>query len=223
MKRSYTFFLLLFLISFLCNSQSKPQLGVLPSLNINKKLPKDWSVNFKAESKQSLFKDNFNYEYLSTDISLYTAKKIGINSSVAVGYLVRINEDNEINNRTIQQISLIRRYSNFKLAHRISADQSFAKNQDTRFRLRYRLSSEIPLQGQTLDSKEFFIKLNNEYLNSLQNNEYNLEIRSAVFIGYALSPTNKFELGIDYRIDSFINSVARNRIWICLNIYQSIM
>ncbi len=223
MKKQYILFLFLISISFLCNAQSNYQLGVLPSLNINKKLPRDWSVNFKAESKQSLINDNFNYDYLLTDLSLHTATKIRINTSVAAGYLIRINENNEINHRTIQQISIVKRYLSFNLAHRISADQSFVKDQDTRFRFRYRLSAEIPLEGLSLDPKEFFIKLNNEYLNSIKRKEYNLEIRTAAFLGYKFSSANKFEFGLDYRIDSFINSAVRSRIWISLNMYQSIM
>jgi hypothetical protein len=199
----------------------------LPSLNLNKKLPKDWSVNFKAESGHRLSNGNFNskidfdYDYLLTDLSLIFAKKIGINASVAGGYLIRINNEN-ISNRAIQQISFIKRYPAFRLSHRISADQTFRAESNTEFRFRYRLSSEIPLEGQTLDPKEFFIKTNNEYLNSFHGETYDLEVRIAGFLGYAFSPKSKFEFGLDYRIDSFIENNTRNRIWLGLNFYQSL-
>lgn len=202
-------------------AQASYQIGLLPSLNVNKKLPKDWSVVFKAESRQSIFKDDFKFDYLLTDLSLAASKKVGSRTSVAFGYLIRI-EDQSITNRLIQQISIVRRYPSLTLGHRISADQSFEKGNDPEFRFRYRVSSELPLSGQTLDPKEFFIKLNNEYLNSFQGKDYDLEIRAAFFVGYAFTPATKLELGVDYRADSFIDGNPRNRFWIGLNFYQSI-
>ena len=126
-------FLLLVFMPLANFAQSSFEYGILPSLNINKKLPRDWSVNFKTESRQSLFKDDFNYDYLLTDFSLIAAKKTGINTTIALGYLMSINEE-DINNRTIQQISIIKRYSDFRIAHRISSDQTFYKNKDIELR-----------------------------------------------------------------------------------------
>jgi hypothetical protein len=221
MKRfSLTLFIIL-LVHLNNSAQSTYELGFLPSLNLNFKMPKDWSLNLKTESRQSLMKDDFSYDYLLTDISLVASKKIGINTAIAMGYLVRI-DDNGIKNRAIQQITFVKRYTNFSLSHRLLADQSFTKDDNTELRLRYRISSEIPLQGKSLDPKEFFIKLNNEYLNSLYENNYDLEIRGSTFIGYVISPTNKLEIGLDYRIDSFLIGMPRNRLWIGLNLFISL-
>jgi len=212
--------ILLFLPS-VCFAQSSSELGILPTININKKLQRDWSVNFKTESRQSLIKDDFRYDYLLTDLSIAAAKKTGINSSIAVGYLLRIDEKG-IRNRAIQQVTLLKRYPDFILAHRFSADQTFQKDTRMEWRFRYRISAEFPLSGQSVDPKEFFLKFSSEYLNSLQGKEYDLEIRSAGFIGYVITPKNKLELGLDYRIDSFIAKNPRNRFWIGMNFYQSI-
>lgn len=221
MKSHRILFLVLFLIPLPNIAQNSFEFGILPSLNINKKLPKDWSVNFKTESRQSLFKNDFNYDYLLTDLSLAAAKKTGINTTIAIGHLIRVTNVGIIN-RSIQQISTIKRYYSFRVAHRFSADQTYEKNNYTEFRLRYRASVEIPLNGQSLDPKELFLKLNNEYLNVLYGGEYDLEIRGAGFIGYTLTSTNKLELGLDYRLDSFIKDNPRHRFWIGINIYLSI-
>jgi hypothetical protein len=210
-----------FLLPLIPMAQSSYQLGMLPSLNINKKLQKDWSLHFKAESRQGLINGDFNYEYLLTDISLIAATKIGISTTIAGGYLIRIDEG-QINNRAIQQISFVKRYPGFRLSHRISSDQTFQRDDQTEVRLRYRLSSEIPLEGQSLDPGEFFLKMNNEYLNSFQGDEYDLELRLAAFLGYAFGSDNKLEIGVDYRVDSFIDNNPRNRFWISLNFYQTI-
>jgi hypothetical protein len=219
--RNFILFLLFFVFVFAGNAQSSYQTGLLPSVNLNKKLPRDWAVNFKAESRQSIYDDELNIAYLLTDLSLSAAKKIGINSTIIAGYLLRAEKE-EIKHRAIQQLVFVRRYTGFRLSHRVATDQTFEKDDNTEFRFRYRLSSEIPLAGQSLDPKEFFLKFSNEYLNIISGSDYDLEIRGAAFLGYVFSPSNKFELGIDYRVNSFINSSSRNRIWIGLNFYQSI-
>jgi len=78
------------------------------------------------------------------------------------------------------------------------------------------------LQGRSPDPEEFFLKINNEYLNSVDDGNYDLEIRAATFIGYVIPPAKKLELGFDYRMDSFISGNPRNRLWIGLNFYNSI-
>lgn len=221
MKKYQILFLALYAIPLPNFAQSSFQLRILPSLNINKKLPRDWSVNFKTESRQSLYREDFDYDYLLTDFSMAVAKKTGISTSFVAGYLLRVAEEGLIN-RTIQQMNIIRRYVGFRVAHRISADQTFQEISDSEFRLRYRASAEIPLNGQSLDPKEFFLKLNNEYLNELYKGAYDLEIRGATYIGYTITPANKMELGIDYRWDSFVTGSPRHRIFIGLNFYQSI-
>lgn len=221
MKRIILIICVISLIPARNYGQSNIEIGFLPSLNINKSLQRDWSLIFKAESRQSLKKGDFDYDYLLTDISLAGSKKAGINTSVAAGYMVRI-VDNKIRNRTFQQVTFVERYPRLRISHRLLSDQTFEKDQNTEFRLRYRISSEIPFQGQTPDPKEFFVKLNNEYLNSIQGKIYDLELRGAGFIGYVISTVSKLEIGFDYRIDSFINGNTRNRLWLGLNFYTSI-
>lgn len=203
-------------------AQGNNQIGLLPSFNLNLKLPDDWALNFKLESRQSFREGkDFEYEYLLTDLSLAAAKKISAHSRVVIGYLVRL-EDEGMQNRTVQQWNIVKQYVKVNLAHRIATDQTFSDEEAVEWRIRYRLSAEIPLNGQTLDVHEFFIKANHEYLNSWQTDVYDLEIRGVGFIGYVTSPASKLELGLDYRIDSFLKGQARNRFWIALNVYQSI-
>ena len=193
----------------------------MPTVNINSKLPKDWFTNLKMESRQELYRDGFEYSYQRTDLSLIAGKKLGFRTKIAAGYQ-GILEDQGINNRFIQQLHLLKKYQNFTLNHRFQADQTFSNDEDTEYRIRYRLSAEIPLNGQTLDPKELFIKASNEYLNAWQQSEYDLEIRMAAFIGYVFSPKTKLEIGVDNRLDAFINGQLRNRFWLGVNIYQSL-
>jgi len=203
------------------NAQSSYQYGIIPSINLIKKFPRNWSANFKVESRQSLYNHELKYEYLLTDGSLVVTKRIASNITVGGGYLIRA-EDDELKNRAIQQISFGKKYPGFRMAHRVMTDQTFEKNNKAEFRLRYRISSEIPLEGQSLDVKEFYLKINNEYLNSWEGDDYDMEIRWVALLGYSVSPVNDLEIGLDYRLDSFIEGNSRNRIWLSINIFHSL-
>ena len=85
------------------------------------------------------------------------------------------------------------------------------------FRLRYRIASEVALDGQSVDPREFYFKFNNEYLNSWQDYGYDLEIRLVPLLGYNLKSTNKIEMGLDYRVNSFLNNNTRHSFWVNLN------
>lgn len=220
-----------FLLFFIClfipdqtNSQSTYQFGVLPSISVNKKLKKDWSMNFKTESRLLFQNGDFNgnhnkeFQHHLTDFSLLAAKKIGLNSRIAGGYLIRLRNEETIH-RTIQQFSVVKNKTGYRLAHRFAADQTFSSNQHPEFRFRYRITPEIPLNGQSVDPKELYIKSNLELLNKFQSSDYELELRVVPLLGYTLNEQNKFEFGLDYRFDSLFITDPRHSFWTSINWY----
>lgn len=208
-------------------AQDAYRFGGLPSLNLNSKLKNDWTFNTKIESRQLFQTREFNgnvdkdYDYVLTDFSLIAAKKVGLNSRVAGGYLIRI-EDGELFHRFIQQYVMVQRLSGFRLAHRFLSDQTFSKSEKPEIRLRYRITAEIPLDGQEVDQGEFYVKINNEYVNSLQAMEYDLEIRLVPLLGYDMADNFKIETGLDYRINSFLKNKTRHSYWMVLNFFIEI-
>jgi hypothetical protein len=209
------------------SAQNTYQFGALPSLNLNRKLKKDWSINTKIESRQLLQSGEFNgnadkvYKYVLTDFSLISAKKVGLNSRIAGGYLIRFREGKLVH-RFIQQYIIVQRLNAFRLAHRFLGDQTFSTNEKPEFRFRYRITSEIPLNGESVDSGEFYLKINNEYLNSFQDADYDLEIRLVPLLGYDINDNIKIELGLDYRVNSFLNNNTRHSFWTSLNFFVEI-
>lgn len=202
-------------------------MGGLPSLNFNKKLKNDWSLNSKIESRLLFQRGEINgdvdknFNYVLTDFSLIGAKKIGLNSRIAVGYLIRF-EEGVLNHRFIQQYVIVQKLSGFRLAHRFLSDQTFSASEEPEFRLRYRLTSELPLNGESVDPGEYYLKINNEYINSLQAMEYDLEIRLIPLIGYDISERFKIETGLDYRVNSFLTNNTRHSYWMTLNFFIEI-
>ncbi len=211
-----------FSFSITTSAQSSYQVGILPSINLNYKLKKDWSLNFKIESRQLLERGTFDgdidkgYEYVLTDYSLIAAKKVGLNSRISGGYLFRFREG-KATHRFIQQYTTTQKLSRLRLAHRVVTDQTFSPAESTEYRLRYRLVVEIPLNGQSADPKEFYLKIGNEYLNSIQATAYDLEMRLVPLLGYALGENHKIEGGLDYRVNQFLNQSARHSFWLSLN------
>ena len=200
---------------------------MLPSINLNKSLEKDWNLNLKLESRQAMSEGVFGgdsydkYSVLLNDFAIMTGKKVGLNNSIAVGFLLRL-EDNEFQYRTTQQFNILKKYDYFRLAYRLVTDQTFSASNFPEFRFRKRVTMEVPFNGTSLDPKEFYAKINNEYLHSIENNEYDLEIRLIPMIGYQFNKSNKFEFGIDYRVDSFVNSFSSHSFWTSLNWYLKI-
>ena len=227
-KIKYLVFILWFFpVSSSVFGQSTFQTGGLPSLNINKKLKNDWFLNSKIESRLLFQQGEINGEVdknftnVLTDFSLIGSKIIGLNSRIAFGYLIRF-EEGVLIHRSIQHYVVVQKLSGFRLAHRFLTDQTFSVNEEPEFRLRYRISSELPFNGESVDPGEYYLKINNEYINSLQAMKYDLEIRLIPLIGYGISERFKIETGLDYRVNSFLTNKTRNSYWMTLNFFIGI-
>lgn len=227
--KTKAFIILLLITQFndIASAQSTYQFGILPSINLNNKLKNNWSLNSKIESRQLIRSGELNenltskYTYVLTDFSLIAAKKVGLNSRIGGGYLIRFEESAFIH-RFIQQSIIVQKLSGFRLAHRFLSDQTFSNIERPEFRLRYRITAEIPLNGKSVDHGEFYVKINNEYVNSLQAYMYDLEIRMIPLLGYDISNRFKIETGLDYRVDSFIGNAANHSYWLTLNFFIDI-
>jgi hypothetical protein len=209
------------------NAQSTYQVGGLPSLNFNIKLKNGWSLNSKAESRQR-FKIGIiggeartEYDYILTDLSFIAAKKVGLNSRLAGGYMIRF-ANGALYHRFIQQYIIVQQLPGLRLSHRISGDETFYQGSSPEFRLRYRISTEIPFNGEAVDPGEFYFKISNEYLNSWQADEYDLEIRAIPLLGFDFTDNFKAETGLDYRISSFLNGNTKQIFWVALNFFLEI-
>lgn len=220
-----TFCLLLLLFSTVW-SQGVYRAGILPQINLNMPLMKDWRLNAKVESRQLFseggFDQNFKiaFRYELSDIALIASRNTGVNNSLGAGYMIRFL-NNEVIHRFIQQYSIVKKYDLFRLGHRISTDQTIASNSPVQFRLRYRIGMERALNGKDVDPKEFYFKLNNEYLFSIKSQDTDFELRLIPAFGYALNDNNKFESGIDYRINEFKSGAYRNQFWLYLGWFIS--
>jgi len=198
-------------------AQSQRRIGTLPQANITSRFGANFKLNTKLESRQIILSgisgapSETDFIYQRTDLAFVGAMKTGVRSSVGAGYMIRF-VSGEIVHRSIQQYAITKPYEAFRLGHRVSTDQTFRPGVPVEFRFRYRASFEIPLNGHEIDPREFYLKLNNEILFSSQK-EYDVEIRGVGLFGYNLSDKNRFETGIDYRVNEFLIEFSNHNFW----------
>lgn len=220
MKIFFLFFLYCSLIIDV-TAQDTYRSGLLPQVNVNHKINDRYSFNTKLESRHIFSEGKVNdnltskYRYERSDITFTLNRKIASNKGFALGYFIRL-QDNKWIHRTLQQLTSINNYEGFRLAHRFLTDQTFQEKEPILWRFRYRLTTEISLQGQTIDAKEFYFKINNEVINNLQDKELDFEYRNLLALGYNMTDKNKLEAGTDYRISHFQTSVQRHQFWLYL-------
>jgi hypothetical protein len=208
--------------SLYTNAQKIRTGGLLPAFSYTKKHNDLWRSNFKWESRQLFYnelddqKTERSFEYVLSDFSYIISRKIGLQNTLSAGYLFRL-EENRNAHRFIQQFTIVKNYERLRTAHRFVADQTLREENWT-YRGRYRITVEWPLQGHTLDNKEWYLKVNNEYLNAFSNQQYELEMRFVPLLGYVFSNNQKIEMGLDYR-QAFFSQINRKNLWLAFTYY----
>lgn len=216
---------MLFLLVVNCaNAQNR--FGIMPQFNGSFKVGDLLKVNSKLENRFIFYQNPANdlggrSEYERTDIELVAAASRGYLKNFGVGYLVRRTDiDGKFLHRLIQQYSLGQKIGGLQFAHRFRTDQTFEKDEEVQYRLRYRISFEKPLSGLQVDPREYYLKFNNEYLGVLQARKTNLEIRLLTAIGYNHSEDDQIELGLDYRAENIIGNSTENLLWLTIGWYH---
>lgn len=223
---SFVFALCLLLLTPVLSAQSRYALGTLPNLNIGTVLADGWKLNSKVESRQIFLTGNdqgseTDIRFDRMDVAAVVSRKTAAGNSIGVGYLIRF-ADHRLAHRVIQQYAFSTGYGRSAIAHRISADQTFRSIASPVFRLRYRFGLEVPLNGQSIDPKELYLKFNNEYLGILEREDTDIEIRVTGALGISLNDDTKLETGIDYRVSEFFNEGTAHQIWVTIGGFFSL-
>ena len=165
--------------------------------------------------------DKSSVRYNLTDLSAFLNYKLNQHISFNLAYTLRVQR-NLLSHRAIQQLLVNHQFKAFSLQQRLGFDQTFNVEDFAVYRMRYRLSFIIPLKGKSLEEKECYLNLANEYMGSTQNKVLDLEARIIPKLGYVVNKNNKFEFGLDYRVTNFIQGSARSVYWWNFTWYASI-
>ncbi len=217
MRKYFTLFLLILWVSHVHGQSSNRFFtGPFAEAAITKKLKNDNKLNFKIENQHVMFDnrepDILQFDHYRTDLMVFYDWRLTPTSSAAIGIFRRF-QDGADGNRIIQQFAFLNRLRTIRLAHRLRTDQTYTDGQDIEWRLRYRVATEVPLDGATLDPGELYLVISNEPIFSLQSGEFNIENRLIFTLGKLYPNNHKLEYSIDYRTDGFFNDQFRTRLW----------
>ncbi|MEX2565717.1 MAG: DUF2490 domain-containing protein [Cyclobacteriaceae bacterium] len=193
--------------------------GLFPEFQLGFNAAENLKITGKIESQHGMVDKTENsdadwgYYHNQTDFQGFLGTSINPFVAITGGYQYRLEPGSDDSHRSIQQISFLQRKGNYKIGHRIRADQTFAPNDPVEYRLRYRISYEIPIEGQSLDPGEFYLVFSDEPIYSLQSGESGFENRFVAALGHFSEGSQKFQAGIDYRTDRFFVSEFRQRTW----------
>ena len=197
-------------------------LGIMPEVNLTTSISERLKWRTSLESRFQVFEqgDDFiawGFEAQLADFTNLILWQSGANTSIGGGYLVRIR-DEFTQHRTIQQFRLTIPLSGSRLGHRLVTDQTYSKNDPTRWRVRYRITWEKPLNGQRVDEGEWYLKLANEYLYLTQDGSSDWEIRISPVMGYEIGRGKGFEAGIDARLKRLATN-SETEAWLTLTYF----
>ena len=209
-------FLFLLFFGHLVFAQGGFESGWIPKLNVQAKFSDQIKWNNSIRSRQRFSSreedDLINYKYVLTDFTTILSTTIRGNKSLNAGYMLRLREGSLIH-RLIQQFNVTNRFDAIRMGQRLGIDQTFTEDKSFVFRMRYRLNIEKALQGDKVDSKEFYFKIGNEYLGAFSSDVKSMEVRLTPQFGYQVNDRNKLEFGLDYRLGSIFSGPLSNDLW----------
>lgn len=200
--------------------------GIFPEVSLTKKVNDRIKLNFKVENQEIIFNnqdaqsENPQFTHYRTDLMMFFDRSIRPGISVALGIFHRFQE-NEDGNRIIQQLAILQRMRNLRINHRMRTDQTFTRNDDLEVRFRYRFSMEIPLEGDEVDPKEFYMVLSEEPIFSYKGGDFEIENRTAIALGKLFNSQEKLEWALDYRTDGYVQEGFRTRLWMKISYYYN--
>ena len=203
--------------------------GFFPEAALTGSVSERWQLTFKVESQHGSYdereEDGERWEYFHdrTDLQGFVALKINPFWKVSGGYQYRLEGGEGVNShRSIQQVAYVQQLRRVRLGHRLRTDQTYLPDEATEVRLRYRLSVELPLAGESVDPGEFYLLLSDELIGSYQANAGEVENRLVGSLGHYFGKQAKLEGGLDYRTDRYVAEGFRQRLWFKVGAYLSI-
>lgn len=196
------------------------QSGFGPEISLGHKLSDDFSLNVKVESwhlGHAIVQGepgDWEYDYRGTDLQLFGSWGFHPLWKVALGYQLNTGPGGMPGHLSIQQLSFLQRLPVLRIGHRLRMDQTYTEEEAVRYRMRYRISAELPIQGRSLDPEEFFFILSDEVLYIQRDEEVQMENRTGGFFGYYLKNGDKVQIGLDHRARFSSVQGTGHRLWL---------
>lgn len=197
--------LCLLFVSITSKAQDNPEVFNENVFALRHSFTKSYSVNFELSNRAFVYTDDtVLYKMRQVQISHFSALKLDLKQSIALGLMYRNRdafEDSSNEIRLTQQYNRKSIFKTLRFGHRFRSEQRFY-DEFTAFRFRYRLALDIPLQGLKLDIGETYLVVTNEgLLTSAKINKPEIEYRISPSLGILLSENINLEFGLELRLD----------------------
>ncbi len=223
MKCRLIIFFLIF--NFSCIGQSDYAIGLIPAMNLSKKIDASTRLKASLQTRQEFFDSSqeptFQHKNVLTDMSLFYSRRFKADYSLNLGYQIRFR-NGSIFQRISQHLNFVQSVYKARIGHRLGFDQTFVKGGEPVFRGRYRIVLEKPLSGEQVDPEEFYFKIGTEIVAAFTKTSEDFEWRLIPQLGYEFNANNKIELGIDSRFKSIFTNDYNRVYWLTLSWFRSI-
>lgn len=188
-------------------AQTPVNIKIEPQVSLSWKLNNRWDINGKLSGMQYAFsvpmKESRNGLFEKYETQLFSNYQLFGRKKASLGYVFRQSDPFEkaidIENRLTAQFAIWSYAHKVRIAHRFRAEQRF---KDTGFseRIRYRLSTDFPINGRELDEGEAYFVASNESLLEIDQKTTGYENRLNAGIGWLLKNKQKIQFLPGYRI-----------------------
>lgn len=185
--------------------------GVFPVWSQTGRISDKFNYNFFIATTIEPFSvKEAGVEYPATDLNLYIQPSViyvlDANWNFAASYTYQRNNPFNRNffneHRLWQQVVLSLPLGKGRLTQRLRLEERFIENKATKTypfssRTRYQLGFNMPLQGKTLDEKEFYLNAYNEFYFNLTGAKHTTYSDNWTYlgVGYNMGKMGKLELG----------------------------
>ena len=213
----------------LASSQEGTEFTIEKSAAVNYAITPRWNIQggttYRNTLTESLSNEAIAWNSKHIQFSANTAYEVGFYGKLGGGILYRFNsietKDNENEVRLTQQYSYAKRYNGFRIGHRIKLDQRLRTSKNTH-RIRYRISSDFPLNGESLDVGELYAVLSTESIfNTGKKESPAWDQRFTIGLGNQLFKKVKLQLNAQYRFENYLIS-TQNRLFVTTQLYYKL-
>lgn len=212
-KRLLLFCCFFFFLSPL-QAQNRPSIRWEPGLSFTKKIDDRWSYNFSLSGRQRFTDYGSGEENFRTDrweVKAFGTYTLFGKRKLSLGYMYRtvdpFEEETGFEHRITQQFAFISQIKGLRLANKFRIEERI-RSSSYLTRLRYSISSDFPLNGESLDEGEFYFIAGNELVYDFNSTGDELENRLSIGAGKLLRKGQKIQLAVESRYSDLISAAT---------------
>ncbi len=212
-----TYFIRILFLVFLFHpllgqAQNTPSIRWEPGISLTKGIDSRWSYNMSLSGRQRFTEFGEGERNLKTDrweIKSFGTYTLFGGKKLSLGYMYRtvdpFEPESGWEHRITQQFAFITNFGGYRLGNKFRIEQRI-RSSNYLTRVRYAISNDFPLQGESLDPKEFYLIGGNELVYAFNGLGEELENRFSLGIGRLIQGGQKIQFSVQSRYSDLISA-----------------